>query len=347
MTAEAKNTDSQDTKGATGDETLEGQNVHDLDEETLNSLAITDEGIIQKRPAESEDPASEETTGEEDKSGSKASEEGHDEDTTGEKDDEEGQKKTGDPLKDTQRAFHEERKKNLEAQQKIRNLEKQLREAKAPAKPAEYNLSKEDLEALRIDDPDRYVEVIEARTKYDQDKAKFEADMKAAEEAYVKELQEQAYASTLSAVVQFAEEVQGIKGRSGDSWDKQPQELKDFYASKEFQEIVDFVEKNPKKFYEEDGSISVETLRMIHRHLHYDDIAHSERRNGREEAIDSIRKAKEGGSKFGRVPKEASGKDKASGKTLDKLTQAEIHEMSEEELASYMREVDIEDEAEE
>ena len=83
---------------------------------------------------------------------------------------------------------------------------------------------------------------------------------------------------------------------------------------------------------------------MIYKDKFFDDIveerAKKERQNGREEAVDSIRKASQGGSKLDRAPKEDSGKGRP-GKSLDKLSQADIHDMSEEELASYEKEMDM------
>jgi len=338
--------------GTTGDEGLEGKNLHDLDEETLDSLNVGDDGTIQRVQAEPDGEAGEKSTEkpEDEEPTTKPDGESPDPETPGHEGTiegeggEDGQPK-GDPLKDTQKAFHEKSKALKAAEEKIRKLTQELRERKEPQKPENYDLSDEQLETLRVDDPNGYIEAVQDKKDYDRAKEDYDRETKEAEEEELKLRQDAAEQDTIDSVIDFALNIKGIEGgKKGKPWDDQPEELKEFYQSDKFQELISFVEANPKKFYEDDGSITHDTLRMVWRDLHFDDLARSERVSGRQETVDKIKQAAGGGSKFDRVPREKGGRTAGTGKTLDKLTQAEIHDMSEEELASYEPEIDFDEE---
>jgi|GEM_PF-1745236 len=335
--------------GTTGDEGLEGKNLHDLDNETLDSLNVGDDGTIQRVQAEPDGEAGDESTKKtgDEESTTKPDGKSPDPETPGHEGTidgeggEDGQPK-GDPLKDTQKAFHEKSKALKQAEEKIRKLTQEIRELKEPQKPKNYNLSEEELERLRVDNPDGYIEAVQAKKDYDRDKEDYDRQIKDAEEEELKLRQDAAAQDTIDSVIDFAVKVVGIEdGKKGKPWDDQPEELQEFYKSEKFQELISFVEANPKKFYEDDGSISADTLRMVWRDLHFDDLAKNERVTGRQETVEKIKRAAAGGSPFDRVPQEKGGRTAGTGKTLDKLTQAEIHDMSEEELASYEPEIDF------
>lgn len=323
-------------KATTGEE-LKDTNVHDLDEKALDTLEIDEEGIIRQRdPDAGSEGEGSKGQGITDAKPEKS--EGETPATGTTKPEEEGDEKAGDPLKDTQRAFHSERKARLKAEQELAEARKQLREATAPKEPVK--LTEEEVEDLKDTDPDAYFEYLENHNQFKRQKEDYEQKVQTEVEAEKNLALAQAYEATVDSFMQFAREAKGLSVAPGKKWAEQPEELRNYYDSPEFQKIIEAVEKNPKRYYEEDGSISFDTLRMVYRDLFFEDIAKGERINGRNEATNTIRRAAQGGSKLGMVPKETAGKGSTAGKAFDKLSYEEIQDLSPEEVSRYLEEAE-------
>ena len=340
--------------GTTGNETVD---FHNLSEEELSKIEV-DETEEQDSPGEtsktdeSDKPTTKDeaaggkddstTEGDEPKTGEAAPEEGTTGDAVGE------EEKKGDPLKDTQAAFHRKATELSNAKRQIAELEKRIRELEEPHKPDGIDLTEEELEELRFDDPDEYIRIKSAKSEYDRKKEQYDQTVEDAEKREMEIRQELAMQKTVDSVVEFFTGFLGIEGGlPGEDYARQPKEIQDAYQSEPFQKVIAEIEANPKRFYEEDGSISAKTLEMVYKNVHFDALAGKERINGRREAVKKIGEAASSGSPLDKVPKEEAGSKRGSGKSIDQLSQADIHSMSKEELDSYAAEFGIDEEDEE
>jgi len=313
------------------EEITDGDTQEMTEADLLSQLEAEEDGSGQA--GSQEDEASEENEDTTESGGEEASEESaSDEDTTDSE--EEGKDKTGDPLKDTQRAFHRERQLRREVEKREADLRKKLREHEAPKPPQALNA--EELEDLRLNDYEQYVEVMEARRKYEEQKADWDAKIKAEEEAEQQRIEQTALKSTFESFVDFAGQILGINGDPGKPFNAQPKEIQDFYHSKDFQRILDRVERQPRRYYEEEGHITADTLNELHTVLNLDNIRQGEREAGRKEAAERIQTAAKGGSKLDRVSQD--GRNRSKG--LGKIPQDELDEYDEAALLSMLAEED-------
>lgn len=316
-------------RGDLDQETIADTTHHDLSEDEILAQLDAPDDDGSAGPPKDEAPEEPGTTEPED---GKPPEEGTPEEEGTTPPEDEGKVKTGDPLKDTQRAFHEERRLRKEAEQREAGLKKELRELKAP-KPPKF-LNEEELEELRLNDYEAYVEARERQRVYDEQRAEWDRKIQEEDAAESQRLEGQALKNTFASFVEFAGEVLGVAGDPEKPFGDQPQEIQDFYKSPEFRRILDRTERHPHRYYESEGHITLETLRELHTVLNVDTIKQAEREAGRQEAAQRIDAAAKGGSKLDRVPQG----QQSGGKPTDKLSQDEILELSEAEIASRLAE---------
>lgn len=318
---------------------LAEEDIHSLSEEELDRLMpveTDDESTIEIGESDEEEPddaaADDKATTGEPAAGEPA--------TTGEEGEKAGEAPTGDPLKDTQKAFHkkaEENKRLLEENKKLQDRIKQLEE---PEYPDEYTAK--DLQELRVDDPDEYDRVLEKRAEWQEKKDEYDQTLSEINQSIDRTATNIAANITIGNVIDAAGKMLGIDVDPNLPFDEQPAEYQALLKSPEFKETMDTIDKNPKRFYEQDGSISAETILMVHRGLNFDKLVTARESNARvkgsENAIASIKHASDKGSKQDRV---SSDHGDTRAKKFNKLTQEEIHQLSEEQLNAYLEEAEL------
>lgn len=270
--------------------------------------------------------------GEEEKPESEAPESGKEEGTP----EEEGKEPTETELlqkrlSDTQKSFHEERRKRLE-------MEKRLREREKPKPPDEY--TEAELEELKYYDSDQYDLVMKAREEYQKQQKEYDERVKREEAEAAEILRQEAVQKCVDSTVGLARFL-GVDGFPGKPMAEQPKALQEFVDSPEFKAVVSEVEKHPHRYYEEDGSITERTLRMLYRGINFDKLAVSQRKNGRQEALSSIENAKGKASKLEGLPRESG--SRAQGKSLEKMTQSEIMNLGPKALEELLQESEDEE----
>jgi len=239
---------------------------------------------------------------------------------------------SGDRLKDTQAAFHKERAEKKKLLEENAALRRRNLELTKPLKPDQ--LTDQELADMKVMDPERYADVMIARKQYDDQVAAHEEEVKQHEATSAQEAQALADDASLFNLAAAASELLGIDGIDHTlPITQQPQEYQDLLQSKELQKTIEKIDGDPERWYEKDGSISAETILVVHRGLNHKTIEANGRIKGQQQALSNIKKARAHGSKHDQVGKApAGGKQRKSIKTL---TQGEIHDMDEAQLASY------------
>jgi len=291
---------------------------------------ITDESSSEEETDEESDDSTTDDESAEEDDDSTISDDDDDGDAEGEDD-----QKSGDPLKDTQRAFHKanaEKKKLMEENAELRRRNLELTK---PLKPDQ--LTDKELEDMKVLDPGRYAEVMIARSKYEEDVKVHDEKVEQHEAQSAAENEELANEASLYSLAAAATELLGFDDAIDPSvpFDQQPEEYRQLLQSKELTATMEMIDKNPERFYEADGSVSMDTILLVHRGLHHKSIEANGRVKGQQQALDNIKKARGQGSKHDKVGKGPAGGKSRKG--IENLTQGEIHDMDPAQLDSYYK----------
>lgn len=261
-------------------------------------------------------------------------EDGQQEEET-EKAEEAGEEKR-DPLKDTQRAFHEKARALKEAELENQRLKAELDALKTGANGKKYGdgLTDQELEDLQYEDPAKWREIMNARDKAD-------AEREAAQQEHAQVGEQITAQRQLLHTLNFAQQVLGVDMSSvADPFnpDNVPDQVKEFLQSQEFQRLEKEVVENFKPGA--DGIYTMDQMLKAHRLVNWDKFAAEQRQAGASQSLTAIQKAAQTGSKLDTAPK---GDGAKSMRSLEKLTQEDIMAMGAGELESYYKELGLEE----
>lgn len=338
--------------GTEEESNLSEVDIMDLDEESLRQLSSeADEGPEDSDSADDVDESTtgdsdESTTGEEpaDETGETAEtseesiteEEDDESDSTTDGDGEDGSGKSGDPLKDTQKAYHAKAEEAAKLRKENLELKKKLHEANAPKKPEEFTA--EQLQEMKQYDPEKYAEYLYQKKLYEENKDSYEEQSKQLEEQDREITQQLAAQKTTGNIYAFAQEILDLEEGELNpevSVDQQPKEFRELLGSDGMKKTMKIIDSNPERYYEKDGSISAETIRRIYRDVAFDDLAVKQREKASRNTVNNIEKA----------ASTKTGLDTASGATgdsrhkkLEDMDEGEIQNLGPEALAELLDE---------
>ena len=306
------------------------------EEEAEKLLAEAEAADSEGGKEESEEETAEATTDDSEKDedgGDEAEEDGQQEEDTDKA--EEGEEKR-DPLKDTQRAFHEKARALKEAELENQRLKAELDALKTGANGKKYGdgLTDQELEDLQYEDPAKWREIMNARDKAD-------AEREAAQQEHAQVGEQITAQRQLLHTLNFAQQVLGVDMRSvADPFnpDNVPDQVKEFLQSQEFQRLEQEVVENFKPGA--DGIYTMDQMLKAHRLINWDKFAAEQRQAGASQSLTAIQKAAQTGSKLDTAPK---GDGAKSMRSLEKLTQEDIMAMGAGELESYYKELGLEE----
>lgn len=219
---------------------------------------------------------------------------------------------THDPLKDTKAALTREQQKRAELEKKVAELEKLRRDDKIQGF---QELTAEQLEELKYDDPDAYVDYRLRKAEVDQVKGASETDaIRQRKEAQLSQI----YAFAQSTGVDVNDQTK----------------ISEFLTSKEFRQLDQFVTENFKP--NDQGLYTPQQMDVAWKALNLDKIVAEKSQAVRTQVIDAIKKAGNGGSKLDRLPKTAGA---AKGVAPGELTIDDIDKMSEAEAEGMLKEL--------
>ena len=242
---------------------------------------------------------------------------------------------THDPLLDTKRAFHKEREKNVTLMREKAALEKQVLEINKPKKPDD--LDDEEMFDLKQEDRLEYDRIMDERSRYNEDVSEYDEKVDQADQEVDRINQELANQSTVDGINDAIGSLLKIDVNGDLAFDKQPEAFQEMMQSDEFNATLAEIDKYPKHYYEEDGSISAKTIRQVHLDLHQEKMIADARVKGSENTLASINGAKGKGSTLGKVAASKKGGDR---KQVKDLTDAEIAQLPEDKLNSYFEELE-------
>ena len=306
------------------------KNVEELDEKELEKLDTDEKSEDQKKPEGEGSEGAEGTTGKEGSEGEEGTTEAEGEGGEGspEEGKEEAEKEvTHDPLKDTQRKLHEVAQENARLKREILDQKKAHLKETEPAKPQDY--TEKQLSDLKVDDPDRYVEIMIERKEHERRVRDFRARQKSIEDEELAVSREIASQNTLLGILQAARELTGLEPDFGTGLERQPKEILDFVNSNEFKKVDQFLDKEGRHYAEPDGSFSARTIVMAFKDLNTDFLLARARREGGDRTVLNMQAAAKAGSKLSKAP---AGQRPPNLKTPK--TQADFERMTEEELNS-------------
>lgn len=238
--------------------------------------------------------------------------------------------KTGDRLKDTQRAFHERSRKLKEAELENERLKAELEAMKAKTGERKYEdgLTREELEELQYEDPEKWRKVMNAREAADSER---DQAVHRSEEMTQEIVSKRQLLNTL----EFAANALGLDlSQVENPYDPSqlPEKMVQYLRSPEFQRLEAEVTENFRPG--ENGIYTAAQLEKAHRLVNWENFAAEQRQKGAEISLMAIRKAAETGHKLDSAPKG----DGAKGmKPIEALTQEDIEAMGAGELESYYK----------
>ena len=248
-----------------------------------------------------------------------------------------GEKITGDPLKDTKAAL-------TRSQQEIAELKKQLRENELKSRERSVEgfkkLSESELQDLKVDDPDGYIEYVLAEKAHEQNLSDLDSFKKESEEAEKKASEELLSAQQVEATTEMRNNIVDFISDITGKTSEESLELLSNRDSNEYkliQEMDQFVVENltPQKIVGDMPVYNARQLKMAYNAIKMDDIVSGARKSAREEVVNAIDNASKGGSHFDRLPSDNSGN---KGKTIDQYSQDEINAMTYDQLVQLEKE---------
>ena len=291
-----------------------------VDEKEIDVDSMSDEEIekfdldsLEESEGESSEVKSEtevEEEGEQSEAETEEAEETEGEETESEKSEE---AITHDPLKDTKAALTREQQKRAELERELAEIKKQMHEERIRGFE---ELTADELDELKYDDPDAYVDYMLRQREIEQSKKSYEIDAMA-------DRQRKQYRE----IERFAE-AQGVDVKSNEK-------LSEFLESDRFRTVDKFVTENFRP--SQDGLFTVSQMDAAWKALFVDDIVQSKAAKIREETLSSIEKAKNGGSKLDRIPKSA---DSERSKPVSELSIEDIDNLTEKQVDEVLKELE-------
>ena len=224
----------------------------------------------------------------------------------------EGDAITHDPLKDTKAALTREQQKRADLEKELADTKRKLQEQKIQGF---QELTKEQLEELKYDDPDAYVEYRLRAADVEKVKQDSQADA-----VQVRQNDQ------LSEIVRFAQ-AQGVDVND-------EKKVGEFFKSDEFVKLDQFVTENFKT--NDKGLFTVTQMETAWKALNFDKFVAEKSQAVRSQVLESIEKARTGGSKLDRLPK--TGGD-SKGRAAGDLTIDDIDRMTETEAETVLKEL--------
>jgi len=296
----------------------EEKQVYELTPEELDSLEQeSEEGTTQEEKGEEKKEESTKSQSDSSEKEELSSDEGEKGEEAPEQP-EEKEEKTGDPLKDTQRAFHQKAQEAAEWRKKYEELEKKLQELEGKKFEDFEELSDEEFEVLKAEDPEAAFAYLQEKTEYER----WQQMQQQKQEMEEAQAIEQTQMQTWNNIVEFVKEL-------GYDPEKDQQKFQEFLQSEEFKKIDQFVTQN---FIPQNGVYTKEQIEAAYKALNFENLAAKERVNGRYEAVEDIAKASNTGSRFDRIPKTESGREKDK---FANWTAADLQNASEAEIREY------------
>lgn len=296
--------------------------------------ADSDDGEKEEK-SEKDAEATTDDSEKDDDGGEEAEEDGQQEEDTDKA--EEGEEKR-DPLKDTQRAFHEKARALKEAELENQRLKAELDALKNGAasggKKYADGMTDQELEDLQYEDPNKWRHVMNDRDKAD-------AEREAATQQHAQAGEEITAKRQLLNTLDFAQQVLGVDLSSiADPFNPEniPEQVRKYLTSEEFQRLEKEVVDNFRPG--NDGIYTSDQLQKAHRLVNWDQFAAEQRQKGAEASLMAIKKAAQTGSKLDNAPKNDGAK---SMRSIDKLTQHDIEAMGAGELESYYKEMGLDE----
>jgi len=313
------------------DDSIVGENVNALSEESLNSLDISDDGsIVQKTQNQPEADDGTPTPGDGHERPADESGIPGDDVTDGEGDEAaEPETVPFQRFKDTRAAYQRQLAEKQKLLKENQDMRLKIIEHEKPKEPKQY--TREQLDEIREDDPDLYHRILSENESYDERVKAHKDRVEEADKAILAQQKEIADAVTMESIVSAVSELAGTAGRLGVPFEEQPDEFKNFITDEKFTATFDHIDKYPSRYREPDGSLSKDTIMLVYRGLNTDAIQGNARREGRSEAVDAINRAKTSqASNLGRATKDDGSGKKA--RKISELKQADFADMSEDEL---------------
>lgn len=270
-----------------------------------------------------------------------AQDEETDEEESGEQEtgSEESQEKTDDTdeaaatqkrVKDMHAEITRQQQANAELRRRIQEMEKQ---AELNKSSNFKELSPEELEDLKYDDPDKYAEYLISKREHEANKASIEGELShLRKNEAVNELR-----NNLTAFAQKRLKVANADELKKQLGDTESETRKTVEALNEFMNE----NLNPVKVVDGFPVYSEQQFDIAYRALYNDKLESQVRTQAREEALAEIQRAANGGSHFDRMG--ANGNGGARSKKIEDYTAEEIYNMSESELDQIEKQFELGD----
>ena len=227
----------------------------------------------------------------------------------------------GEEGKETHERTEEPAQKSDEAEEwrrKYEELEKKLQELEGKKFEDFEELTDEEFEILKQEDPEAAFQYLQEKEEYERWKQMQEEKQQMEEQQQLQQAQMQ----TWNNIVEFAKAV-------GYDPEKDEKAFQQFLQSDEFRKLDQFVTEN---FVPKNGVYTKEQMEMAWKALNFEKLAAQERINGRQEAVEDISKAGMGGSRFDRAPKTEPGREREK---FANWTAEDVLNATEEEIAQY------------
>lgn len=231
-------------------------------------------------------------------------------------------------LRSARQSYYKSREELKAERERIRQLELENLKLKAGRF---QELTAEQLDDLKIEDPDAYIEYREEekRHRLTQD------EIKNIEQRHQKEESADADTQLFFDVVKFISSVTGVEIDNPEPG-KLPKEITEFASSPEYKQVSDYLDK---KFFSRGIMPDADDMMAAYRHVHFDKLVAMNAANQKNQIVNNINKASRGGSVFDRVPGEQGRKSATT--AFDKMTPAQqekfLENAGEKELEEYDR----------
>jgi len=279
--------------------------------------------------------------GEEDKKDSEEGESDNSDETDPEKDSEEEESEESeedekkDPLKETQRAFHSAREELKNTQAENETLKSELIRIKAEQQLGDFKkLNEQELEELKYDDPDKYIEYREREREFE---SKQQEIAQTEESTKSETAMKSTYLNMLDAVTQIAGiDLNGVENLFDSK--QLPAEFMSFLASEEMQKADAYLTANTKM--KDDGTYSARQIMDAYRIANFDKVMAENRAKAGSSLKSSIEKAANGRSVLDK-PGKADGPAAVLPK-INKMSMEELDDLGEKEAAAILEKLNKE-----
>jgi hypothetical protein len=234
--------------------------------------------------------------------------------------------------RDTEIAFHEKARKVAELEKLNAEKDRRIAELEKPVAPRP--LTEEELADLSYRDPVAAAKYLSERERYNESVKAYETRMQTENARYseviLKRATQEAVNSMVEAAKSLASEgiIENIEGTAGASFEEQPESLRKFYESPEFQAVVAETKMNPRRYYNDEGIIDPKTIIDLYKLKNLPAIMAKEKAKISVQTAESIKNAQTRANPLDNA-RSSGGQGR---KVATELTQAEIDNMSPREL---------------